>query len=497
MVLDTAGAKHMSLYGYPRRTTPNLEKMAAECRVYTRCFATGCWTIPSHGSMFTGLYPSQHGACEGTFLVSDNLQHLVSAVKMAGYRTIGISSNGLVTPATGLCGDFDEFTDFGSDDLQLFMSMLDTGSAGGEEDLGARLKRALTVKELGGICLKYLCETRDWRQTFQTGMRLAKKQLRRMTNPSPVNKSAKYTERTVRLFREIIDRHSHHRNDQPFFLFVNVMEAHQTYRPPLSRRRFSRWFDKAWVDPQRFYHRGQSAHTQKLLETYCNLYDDEILFLDAILGQLWKILRNSPIFDNTVLIITADHGEHIGEKGHYTHILSLYNELLWVPLIIRFPQEGANGGGRDDRLVSLSDLYSTVLDLVDSPLPRPETCFSLLNGSQREMAVAQLVYPEMYRVQLQAIQERSPATPVPFSPPLFAIITDVGLKIIEKQSGSLEVFDLRQDMDEKNDLAPGLSSEALENFRAMLSVLKEETGFDLKRDEILKSFQGKHGPVHH
>ena len=103
----------------------------------------------------------------------------------------------------------------------------------------------------------------------------------------------------------------------------------------------------------------------------------------------------------------------------------------------------------------------------------------------------------MYRVQLQAIQQRTAATRVPFAPPLFAIITEAGLKVIEKQDGSLEVFDLRQDMEEKNDLAPGLSFEALENFRAMLRVLKEETGFDLKRDEILKSFQGKHGSVHH
>jgi arylsulfatase A-like enzyme len=496
IVLDTAGAKAMSLYGYHRRTTPNLEKMAAECRVYTRCFAPGCWTVPSHASMFTGLYPSQHGACEGTFLMSDNLQHLASAVKMAGYRTIGISSNGLVTPATGLSGDFDEFTDFGSDDLQLFMNMLDAKPAGEENDLWTYLKKALTVREVVRISLQYLSETRHWRQAWQAGLRLVRKQVRRMANPSPLTKSSKYTEKTVRLFQEIIDHYSNHEADQPFFLFVNVMEAHQTYRPPLRRRRFSRWWDKAWVDLQRFYRRGQSAHTEKLLATYRNLYDDEILFLDAILGRLWRVLKNSSLYDNTALIITADHGEHIGEKGHYTHILSLYNELLWVPLIIRFPQS-LNGAGRDDRLVSLNDLYSTILDLIDSPLPRPETCFSLINGTRREMAIAQLVYPEMYRAQLKAKQEMSAAAGDSFSPPLFAVITAAGLKIIEKRDGRLEVFDLRRDIDEKDDLAPGLSPEVLENFRGMLSILKEETGFVRRRDEILKSFQEKPGATTH
>lgn len=75
--MDTMGAKHMSLYGYPRQTTPNLEHLAQDCAVYTRCFAPACWTIPSHASMFTGLYPSQHGAYEGKLFLDENVPHLV------------------------------------------------------------------------------------------------------------------------------------------------------------------------------------------------------------------------------------------------------------------------------------------------------------------------------------------------------------------------------------------------------------------------------------
>ena len=95
--MDTAGAKHMSLYGYPRPTTPNLERLAGDCTVYNRCFSPACWTIPAHASMFTGLYPSQHGAHEGHIVLSDNIQHLVPVLKMAGYRTYGISQNLLVS----------------------------------------------------------------------------------------------------------------------------------------------------------------------------------------------------------------------------------------------------------------------------------------------------------------------------------------------------------------------------------------------------------------
>jgi arylsulfatase A-like enzyme len=100
IVLDTVGAKHLSLYGYQRPTTPNLERIAAECSVYSRCFAPACWTVPSHASMFTGLYPSQHGAFESRFLLRDNLPHLVPILKAQGYTTIGISTNSLVSPAS-------------------------------------------------------------------------------------------------------------------------------------------------------------------------------------------------------------------------------------------------------------------------------------------------------------------------------------------------------------------------------------------------------------
>jgi arylsulfatase A-like enzyme len=245
------------------------------------------------------------------------------------------------------------------------------------------------------------------------------------------------------------------------------------------------------VDPQRFYRRSDIDNIQSLVEKYRNLYDDEILYLDSIVGRIWNIYRNSKLFDNTVFIITSDHGEHLGEKGHYTHILSLYNELLWVPLIVRYPH-GLGDIGVDNRMVSLNDLYPTILDLIDSPLPRPETCYSLLSDVRRELAVAQLVLPEMYRVQLQAKQEVSKVQGGRFSPPLFAVMTDDGLKVIEKQDGDLEIFNLAQDRDEENNLVSDLSPEIMENFRHLIHVLKEETGYDARREEILNySDKGK------
>ena len=114
IILDTVGAKHMSLYGYHRETTPHLERIADECLVYSRCFAPANWTIPSHASIFSGLYPSQHGLYGGSILFNENLHHIVPVLKMLGYRTLGISSNGLVSPYAGLCPGYDFFKNYGT-----------------------------------------------------------------------------------------------------------------------------------------------------------------------------------------------------------------------------------------------------------------------------------------------------------------------------------------------------------------------------------------------
>ena len=380
IVLDTVGAKHLSLYGYQRPTTPNLERIAQECTVYTRCFSPACWTVPSHASLFTGLYPSQHGAFESRFLLRDNLPHLVPALKAFGYDTIGISTNSLVSPASGLCQDFDEFHDLGSKDFSRILGGLH-GSGHMEADpesLSTRLQTSISSKNALGNLLLYLWQTGNVGKACKTLLKMGGKLVRKLLKPGPVDNATPYTKKTVALIKDILTRQAS--KNSPFFLFVNILQAHQNYCPPVGRRLFSRWHHRTIASPQKFYFQEDSPALTKLVTTYNNLYDDEILYLDSIIGRLWKMFQSTSLLDDTVVIITSDHGEHFGERGHYTHIMSLYNELLWIPLIVHFPQSLAMPG-KDQRLVSLNDLYATILDLVDSPLPRPETSFSLLDAS--------------------------------------------------------------------------------------------------------------------
>jgi arylsulfatase A-like enzyme len=483
VVLDTVGAKHLSLYGYERPTSPNLERISQECSVFTRCLAPACWTVPSHASLFTGLYPSQHGAFENNVVLRDNLPHLVPILQASGYATFGISANSLVSPASGLCPGFDEFHDLGFQDASPILAMLRgleaQGPAGGGA-LAASLKQTANGKDAVVAMMSYLWETGRAREVAKTFGEMAAKQLKKWLKPRPIDNTTPYSRKTVRLIGDILHRRSS--QTAPFFLLVNFLQAHQTYCPPRRWRRFSGWGDRAWVSPQKFYFHRDARESAGMAATYADLYDDEIRFLDAVVSRIWKLLRQFPQFDDTVVIITSDHGEHLGERGHYTHMLSLYNELLWVPLIIRFPR-GLAAPGVDRRLASLNDLYATILDLADSPMPRPDTSFSLAAPAQRELAVSQCVDPDMWHPYLVAKQAAHRSRGETFSPPVFAVTTNQGLKIIEARDGGLEVYHLKNSMIEGQDLAPDLPPEVFREYRNLLETLKVETGFH----EVIKN----------
>jgi arylsulfatase A-like enzyme len=477
LVLDTVGAKHLSIYNYHRPTTPNLERIARDCTVYTRCFAPACWTVPSHASMFTGLYPSQHGAFENRYLLRDNLPHLVPILQATGYRTLGISTNSLVSPASGLCQGFDEFHDLGFRDLSRILAGLKGQVPGKNADpdtLATLLRSEVSAKSAASTLLQYLWETGRAGEVLQKTWKMVTNQMGKWLRPGPIDNATPFTKKTLALMRQMFQRQRS--NDSPFFLFVNILQAHQNYCPPWRWRRFSRCRDRAAASPQKFYFQPDSPALARLVATYQNLYDDELRYLDAVVGRFWELLHSAALLDDTLVIITSDHGEHFGERGHYTHILSLYNELIWVPLIMHLPRRLARPG-LDPRLVSLTDLYATILDLVDSPLPRPETSFSLLAPPRRELAIAQCVHPEMWQIYLESKQALSQSQDETFSPPVFAVMTERGLKIIEKKDGGLEVYDLKESLVENRDLAPALSPEVLANYRHLLEHLKTETGF--------------------
>jgi hypothetical protein len=139
----------------------------------------------------------------------------------------------------------------------------------------------------------------------------------------------------------------------------------------------------------------------------------------------------------------------------------------------------------------LTDLYATVLDLIQCPLPRPVSSYSLLKSRKREFALSQFIYPEKDATLLEALQNYYKSQQREFSPAIMAVVTESGKKIIKKRDGNLEVFDFASDKDENHDLAPGLDPGILEQYQALMEYLQQDTRYHEAVKEAEQAYRDK------
>jgi len=156
---------------------------------------------------------------------------------------------------------------------------------------------------------------------------------------------------------------------EPFFLFLNYMDTHTPYQPP-------RPFDRSFLDkkfPQvyrltQYVLRLLGKHDKKAWDAYLlSQYDGEVAYLDSQLGELFSQLKAMGIYDSSLIVVTSDHGELLGEHGLYEHHANMYEGVLKVPLIIKYPF--SKRVGREKGLVNLTDVFATVLSICDLPMP--------------------------------------------------------------------------------------------------------------------------------
>ncbi|HEX6134255.1 MAG TPA: sulfatase [Longimicrobiales bacterium] len=339
IILDTVRGENMSLYGYARPTTPALERHAADAAVFDRAIATAPWTLPTHGTLLTGLYAGETG---GDFLVpiSHSARSLPEAFQARGYRTAGFVANLLYTSwESGLARGFQEYQDYRtSPRLVLTHSVIgQTGLVNGLLD--ARSPRAL------------------WRT-----LRRAQLSVSRLPADIPVA-APEITDAFLSWQAQIEER--------PFFAFLNYFDAHGPYRaPPELVARFDGARDAR------------------------NRYDAAIAFLDMELDRLLGEMDRRGVLDNTIVVITGDHGELFGEHGLNGHANALFLPLLRVPLLIRYPRS-VPGGMRITSPVTLRDVPATVLALAgissDSGFPGTSlTNLWMAQDSTRSAIVAEV-----------------------------------------------------------------------------------------------------------
>ena len=361
VVLDTVRKDHLTPYGYDRSTTPGLDAFAEEATVFEQAVAPAPWTLPVHASLFTGMYPSEHGADQETPYL-DGATTLAQTLSTAGYDTACYSSNAWITPYTHLTDGFDQQDNFFEVMPGEFLSGPLAKAWQTLNDNEALRTIADKLVSLGNTAHEYLAggEGADSK------------------TPSVIDQTMEFVD-----------------DSEEFFAFVNLMDAHLPYHPPEEYvAEFAPGVDSTEVcQNSKEYNSGARDIDDEEWEAIRGLYDAELAHMDDQLTRLFDWLKETGRWDETMVVVCADHGELHGEHDLYGHEFGLYDPLINVPLMVKHPALDAER--RTDQ-VELVDLYHTVLDALDvesaaatdGSVVQPDPTRSLLAGDYRNFEQA-------------------------------------------------------------------------------------------------------------
>jgi arylsulfatase A-like enzyme len=405
ITLDTLRADHLSSYGYARRTSPNIDRLAQQGVLFEHAIANSSWTLPSHASLFTARLPHEHKA---NWLVplDSSYPTLAEVLAAQGYVTAAFAANTTyVTPEWGLARGFTHFEVYGS-------------------SLSDDIVRTVYGRKLA---LNLLPRFGDF-------------EIPGRKRASEVNRE----------FLHWLDG----TRGRPFFAFLNYLEAHDPYLPPPGyASRFAAPMPRGDLINFQFQpnvFRRKPTLTAEEIQSEVNGYDACLAYLDAQLGQLFQELAARGVDKNTLIVLASDHGEAFGNHDLFGHGNSLYIETLHVPLIMVWPGH-IPAGKRIVPTVSLHRLAATILDLLGlwgTPPPLPGKTLRGLwlsdSGDRPGDAVVSEVSPGRFK-------EGPPSYPTT-SGGLTSVVTD-RWHFIRSESGRVELYAWREDHDEAHDLA--------------------------------------------
>jgi arylsulfatase A-like enzyme len=421
IVLDTVRAQNLSLYGYERRTTPNLERLARGGVVFERALSTSPWTLPSHGSMFTGRNPHELSA-DWWKPLDNKYPTLAEVLGAQGYLTGGFVANlWYCTYELGLQRGFLHYEDFVPSARETIRSS------------------SLAKKIAGHKVFRHLTGHFD---------ELGRKDAVKINND----------------FLSWVSR----TNRRPFFAFLNYYDAHAPYLPPEPfLTRFGPEFPGR--NPSIIADWRSSRINLSAAETRAelNAYDGSIAYLDHHLGVLFDELNRRGVLKNTLVIVTSDHGEHFGEQGLFDHGNSLYRQLLQVPLVIRLPSK-VPANKRIHDVISLREIPSTILDILrlEGDLQFPgESLARYWENTPYSVNSAEPVLSEV---------TRDVDTPrrLPNSKGGMKSLVIDGMHYIKNGNGSEELYDFENDPLEVRDLSSSkVAQPAIERFQRALATI--------------------------
>jgi len=343
LVIDALRADHLGCYGYQRNTSPNIDKFSSSATVYSNAQSTAPWTLPSHASMFTGLYPQEHHIVtnklppaikawrDNYYKQNKNLEQTVAwrkKVKEALKRKFG------ETVFKDLLRN--EIHPLPQEDMTIAEHLKDCG-----------YQTAAFAANSGYLGKQYQLDQGFETYEVQWG-------------------------RAGEINEKIYNWLDTRDQKKPFFLFVNYMDTHVPYndkpRPnflngkeiPKNSNKFMAQFTPIL---------GEKIMEKNFTQTVVDQYDLGIANMDAGIAKLFKRLKDNNIFNDSLIILTSDHGEYLGDHHLITHSKDVYQSVMWVPLIIKSPKQ--NNKRMVDKLISTVYIPGMIVDSTGWNKPNP------------------------------------------------------------------------------------------------------------------------------
>jgi arylsulfatase A-like enzyme len=309
ITISSLRADHVSCLGYTRDTTPNFDAFAGENILFRNAFATSGWMMPAHGSIFTSLYPTLHGATHIDKSLGDEHFTLAEILSDNGYHCAGFCCNPRLDREHGFAQGFDLYDDYS------VSIMLESLAFGDKESVD-------------------------------------------------INR-----QRTNALINDAAFRWLQNNTHRPFFMFIHYYDNHWDYLPPSP---YSERYDPDYngpIDGTQIAREPLFSNppSKRDIQHIIALYDGEVKQTDNDLGEILNVLQDTGVSDNSIIIIMGDHGEQFYEHGHTSH-QGIYEELIHVPLVVSIPSVRAKCKTIDS-LVSQVDILPTILDYLQIPAP--------------------------------------------------------------------------------------------------------------------------------
>lgn len=437
ITIDALRADGMSVYGYSRKTTPYLDKLAQRSFTFDYNFANSNFTTPATASIETGKIPWSHGIYQGGgFLRGENKEETLAAtLKDRGYYTAMVTSNLLAAPFRHRTLESYDATEYATP----------SGLT------GLRMTASNFLNSNAQFTLNF--SLLRFANPLATGL---DRIFLGANYPSPAEEVFARAEKLVATHESV-----HH----PVFLWTHIFPPHDPYWVPTAYQRHfvsqgTTDYGKFMVPDPKNVKRGLTV--QQLRDAY----DEMVLYADYSVGEFLAWLDQTGRLDPSIVIISSDHGE-LFDHGRLAHGgLDLYNGVIRVPLLIHLP--GQSKTVRVETASQQADLLATVLDLIGSPVPKWTDGRSL----KPLMEGANVGDRYIFSMNLEPNRSFDPITKG-----AIAVIDDQYKYVRHMQSGKEELFQYRTDAAEERNLSQSDPEVAGRMRGVLLKKLQEVNGW--------------------